>query len=139
MVEHVLQIYPQAAGIHVYHTHVSTASEKTPGISAYSHLVDMILIFSIADWIINHSTNILSPSEVENSLLNLAQVINSFVPPSAKSDATEFELGRLRSGWLRSLHSTRWMEGVQRLLETTYDILNVIIKKKEPVRKLWCH
>lgn len=42
------------------------------------------------------------------------------------------ELCKERAAWVRSLQTTRWLEGVQMLLETTQEIVE-LIKQKEPV------
>jgi hypothetical protein len=101
----------------------------------------------------------MSPVAVENSLLKLAQLAGSFdtprfvssnqepqqqqlqTDPTAANDMRDFAEDeddvlrqKMKASWRESLNETQWLRGVQQLLETTLDIVN-LITNGEPVRK----
>jgi hypothetical protein len=79
-----------------------------------------------------HTTKLLSPAAIESSLQKLAHLVNSF-------DTSRFErapvgsLQQMKLEWRASLAGTQWLKGVRQLLETTSEIVNLIIDG-EPVR-----
>jgi hypothetical protein len=99
-----------------------------------------------------HTTKLLSPAAIENSLQKLANLVSSFdtsrferaqhddtitnsgggssAPAAAGAD--KVTLQQMKTAWRESLDDTQWLKGVRLLLETTSEIVNLIIDG-EPV------
>ncbi len=99
-----------------------------------------------------HTTKLLSPAAIENSLQKLANLVSSFdtsrferaqhddtitnsgggssAPAAAGAD--KVTLQQMKAAWRESLDDTQWLKGVRLLLETTSEIVNLIIDG-EPV------
>lgn len=99
-----------------------------------------------------HTTKLLSPAAIENSLQKLANLVSSFdtsrferaqhddtitnsgggSSAPATGAADKVTLQQMKAAWRESLDDTQWLKGVRLLLETTSEIVNLIIDG-EPV------
>jgi hypothetical protein len=83
------------------------------------------------------TAKLLPTAVVEQGLLKLAHLVSSLdviglISSGGRASDSAGEASKLRAAWVESLHDTQWLSGVQMLLQTTLDIVE-LIRNGDPV------